>query len=99
MSWSFLDSKEPLNDEWTISYSSFWKGVPLMLVLSRRLNDKIVIPGLNLTIQVVAIKPGMVRIGIQAPPEIPIMRDELLDQARTPVATRIRPSAQQICSV
>jgi carbon storage regulator len=70
-----------------------------MLVLSRRLNDKIVIPGLNLTIQVVAIKPGMVRIGIQAPPEIPIMRDELLDQARTPVATRIRPSAQQICSV
>src|SRR6266852_1668458 len=98
MSWCFLVSKKPLNDEWTISYSSFWKGVPLMLVLSRRLNEKIVIPGLNLTIQVVAIKPGVVRIGIQAPPDIPIVRDELLDQAQTPVAIRTSPSARQICS-
>jgi carbon storage regulator CsrA len=57
-----------------------------MLVLSRRPNEKIVIPGLNLTIQVVAINPGVVRIGIQAPPDIPIVRDELLDPAETQVA-------------
>ena len=70
-----------------------------MLVLSRRLNEKIVLPGLNLTIQVVAIKPGVVRIGIQAPPDIPIMRDELLDRAQTPATTRTCPSDRHLCSV
>ena len=52
-----------------------------MLVLSRRMNEKIVIPSLNITIQVVAIKPGVVRIGIQAPPEVSIMREELLSES------------------
>lgn len=53
-----------------------------MLVLTRRLHDKIVIPGLDVTIQVVAVKGGTVRIGIEAPPEVPILRGELLDQSQ-----------------
>src|SRR5262245_20204697 len=39
-----------------------------MLVLSRRLHERIQFPGLNITVQVVAIKRGIVRIGIEAPP-------------------------------
>ena len=48
-----------------------------MLVLARRLNEKIVLPGLGITVQVVAIKGGTVRIGINAPPDVPIQREEL----------------------
>jgi carbon storage regulator CsrA len=51
-----------------------------MLVLSRKLNEKIVLPTLGTTIQVLAIKRGVVRLGIDAPPEIPIRRAEVPDQ-------------------
>ena len=49
-----------------------------MLVLSRKIGEKIVIPTLNATIQVVEVHGNSVRIGIQAPPEVPIVRSELL---------------------
>ena len=48
-----------------------------MLVLSRRLNEKIVIPAVNAAIAVVSIRPGVVRLGIEAPPEVAILREEL----------------------
>jgi carbon storage regulator CsrA len=48
-----------------------------MLVLSRRLNEKILLPKTNTIVQVVAIKPGVVRIGIDAPPDVIILREEL----------------------
>ena len=51
-----------------------------MLVLSRRLHEKIQFPGLNITVQVVAIKPGVIRIGIEAPPEVRVVREEILEQ-------------------
>jgi carbon storage regulator len=53
-----------------------------MLVLSRRLNEKVVLPNLDVTITVVAIKGGTVRIGIEAPPDVRIVREELLAQDR-----------------
>jgi carbon storage regulator CsrA len=49
-----------------------------MLVLSRRLNEKIVIPCIAAAVQVVSIKPGMVRLGIDAPPDITVLREEVL---------------------
>jgi carbon storage regulator CsrA len=58
-----------------------------MLVLSRRLHEKILFPGLNVTVQVVAIKPGVIRIGIEAPPDVRIVREEILEQPSTPPAT------------
>src|SRR3712207_211917 len=49
-----------------------------MLVLSRRAGEKIVFPGIGTTVQVVASKPGVVRLGIEAPPEVVVLRAGLL---------------------
>lgn len=47
------------------------------MVLSRKLGEKIMI-GDNVVITVVDIDRGKVRLGIQAPRDVPIMREELL---------------------
>lgn len=49
-----------------------------MLVLSRKVDQKIVFPGLNIGIEVVDIKGSSVRLGIDAPRQIEILRGELL---------------------
>jgi carbon storage regulator len=48
-----------------------------MLVLSRKLGEKIIV-GDNITITVVDIDRGKIRLGIEAPREVPIFRQELL---------------------
>lgn len=47
-----------------------------MLVLSRKVNERIQV-GNQITITVVRIGPNSVRIGIEAPPELAIVREEL----------------------
>ena len=49
-----------------------------MLVLARRLHESIVLPGLGITVQVVAIRRGSVRLGIVAPPGVAVLREELV---------------------
>jgi two-component system, OmpR family, response regulator len=51
-----------------------------MLVLSRRLNEKVLFPGFDTTVEIVAIKSGVVRLGIAAPPDVPVLREELQDR-------------------
>ncbi len=51
-----------------------------MLVLSRREGERIRI-GKDVVITVVRISSHGVRIGIEAPPELPVVRQELLDRA------------------
>lgn len=48
-----------------------------MLVLSRKLGEKIFI-GPNICITVVDIDRGKIRLGIEAPGDVPIYRQELL---------------------
>jgi len=48
-----------------------------MLVLTRRLNQKILFPSIRASVQVVAVKPGVVRIGIDAPADVLILREEI----------------------
>lgn len=54
-----------------------------MLVLSRRMGEKIIFPGINITVQVVALKTSAVRLGIEAPPEVTVLREELSARAET----------------
>ena len=57
-----------------------------MLVLSRGCNDKVVFPTLGISVEIVRIVGSRVRIGIDAPRDIPILRDEILgqEQLRSP---------------
>ena len=48
-----------------------------MLVLSRKLNEKIVIDG-GIIVTVVKIDRNQVRLGIEAPGHVPVYREEIL---------------------
>lgn len=50
-----------------------------MLVLSRKENERVVIDG-NIVVQIIRVAGGRVRLGIEAPPEITIKREELLNR-------------------
>jgi carbon storage regulator len=49
-----------------------------MLVLSRKKNESVVING-NITVVVTEIRGDKVRLGIEAPKEIPVYRTEIYD--------------------
>ncbi len=51
-----------------------------MLVLSRRENQKILFPNVGITVEILGLKGSNIRLGIDAPPEIRILRAELNDQ-------------------
>ncbi len=63
-----------------------------MLVLSRRLHQKLLFPGLQASIQVVGIKGSVVRLGIEAPPGLTVLREELAGMAPPPSPPRGYPS-------
>ena len=45
-----------------------------MLVLSRRLNQKILFPGISAAVTVLSVKGSVVRLGIEAPPKVAVLR-------------------------
>lgn len=59
-----------------------------MLVLSRKLGEKIYI-GKQICITVMSIERGRVRLGIEAPQDVPIYRGELKRKVDGPVIVEI----------
>jgi carbon storage regulator CsrA len=73
-----------------------------MLVLTRKLQEKITIAG-NITVTVLRVKGQTVRIGIEAPREIRVVRGELPMEAMAGEATAteaaIGTAAEAVCDV
>lgn len=59
-----------------------------MLVLSRKLQESIVFPDLGITVRVISVSGGRVRLGVEAPRHVKIARGELCDQGGEVVAPR-----------
>jgi carbon storage regulator CsrA len=62
-----------------------------MLVLSRKTDQKIVFPNLGITLKLLSVKGNLARIGIEAPDDMPVLREELVDEsapAGTPYVSR-----------
>jgi len=58
-----------------------------MLVLTRRIGESIRI-GDDIIVTLVQIGPGKVRLGIEAAPEVVILREELVDKSRAQQPTK-----------
>jgi carbon storage regulator CsrA len=66
-----------------------------MLCLTRKVGERILLPGTGITFTVLAVKPGgAVRIGIEAPQWIRIVREEVELRAVQDEARRILDSQQ-----
>ncbi|SMP88460.1 carbon storage regulator, CsrA [Epsilonproteobacteria bacterium SCGC AD-308-P11] len=52
-----------------------------MLVLARKTDESIVI-GDNVIVKIISIDKGVVKLGIEAPPDITILRSELLEDVK-----------------
>jgi len=52
-----------------------------MLILSRKADESIVIDD-NITVKIVSIEKGVVKLGIDAPSEISILRSELTEAVK-----------------
>ncbi|MCS6851500.1 MAG: response regulator [Gemmataceae bacterium] len=55
-----------------------------MLVLSRRPGQRVVFPTVDVSVQVVEVKGSAVRLGIEAPPHVAVLREELLQPSVSP---------------
>ena len=64
-----------------------------MLVLSRKSGEKILI-GDKISITVVRIAPGIVRIGVEAPDDLPILREELTTGSKLPAESASEAEAE-----
>ena len=59
-----------------------------MLVLSRKLNQEIRISE-NIVVRVLEIKGNQVRLGIVAPRDVPVLREEILTKVPAPRPQRL----------
>jgi len=52
-----------------------------MLVLSRRETEKVLFPTLGISVELLRVQGNKARLGIDAPPEIPVLRHELAERS------------------
>jgi carbon storage regulator len=53
------------------------KGERVMLVLSRKVGESVVVPSIGLTLTVLSVQGERVRVGISAPPGVQVHRQEV----------------------
>ena len=63
-----------------------------MLVLSRRLNEKILLPSIETSVEVLDIKGDRVRLGIEAPASVTILREELAARQAADAGLPMKPT-------
>ena len=67
-----------------------------MLVLARKLDESIVI-GDNIIVKVISVEKGVVKLGIDAPSDISIVRNELIEDIKdSNIAAAKKPSTQDL---
>ena len=66
-----------------------------MLVLTRRVNEQIVIDG-DIVVTVLEVGRGQVRLGIKAPRECPILRQELIGRTEPAAPIEALPPAEDV---
>ncbi len=65
-----------------------------MLVLSRRLLERVLFPTLGVAVQVLQIKGNTVRLGVDAPEDVEVLRQELAGK-RPPAPAESRPAVRE----
>ena len=60
-----------------------------MLILTRKIDQAIVIQG-NITIMVLGVERDRVKLGIQAPAEVAVLREELMGEETMPAPSPLR---------
>jgi len=65
-----------------------------MLVLSRKEGEKIVFPTIGVTLELLRMKGNTARLGIDAPKDLPVVREELRDRAEQLAQAARKPSGK-----
>jgi carbon storage regulator CsrA len=74
------------------------KECSIMLVLTRKVNEEILI-GDNIRIKIVDIGAGRIRIGVSAPRDVTVLRDEVIrDFDRPAIESAAVPASVEACS-
>ncbi len=58
-----------------------------MLILSRKQNERILFPHLGITIEVLRVSGNAVRVGVDAPPDVQVLREEVAQRQGIAAAT------------
>jgi len=69
-----------------------------MLILCRKINESVVIDG-SITVKVLRIDGDQVRLGIQAPSDVPVHRHEIYEEIQRnnrEAATQVRPNLPRL---
>lgn len=68
-----------------------------MLVLSRKVNEEIVIAG-NIRIKVLEVLGNRVNLGIEAPAHVPVLREELRTREQRPSVNGLHKPQAGVCN-